>query len=83
MYTYHYGDGTTFGPTSNAGGPYPAGTITHTYTKTGRVSTRIDMTVSGEYKEGDGAWTPIPGTTTITGNTTQLTVRPLQSRLTY
>lgn len=81
QYTYHFGDGSTLGPTSNAGGPYPTGTIRHAYTKTGSVNVRIDMTLGGEFKEGAGAWQAIPGTTTVAGPTTRLDVRPLQSRL--
>lgn len=81
MYTYHYGDGTSFGPTKDPGGTYPQGKVTHTYTKKAVVSTRIDVTLTGEYQIGGGAWQAIPGATTVTGTPEQLTVAVLQSRL--
>ena len=82
-YTYYFGDGSSTGPTSNRGGPYPHGTITHTYTKTGKVTVRVDMTLSGEFRQGNGAWQPIAGTTTVRGTDMQLDVRALQSRLVH
>ena len=80
-YTYHFGDGTTLGPTSDPGGPYPSGNVRHTYRRAGSVSARIDTTFGGQYRDGSGAWQPIPGTTTVPGTPVQLTVRALQSRL--
>ena len=80
-YTYHYGDTTTHGPTTDAGGPYPTGTVTHTYPTKGTVTTRIDTTLSGQYQENNGPWHTIPGATTITGQPQQLTIATLQSRL--
>lgn len=80
-YTYHFGDGSTLGPTTDAGGVYPSGKITHTYDKKGVVTTRIDVTLTGEYQIGGGAWETIPGSTTVTGTPQQLNVAVLQSRL--
>lgn len=80
-YTYHFGDGATQGPTSDTGGPYPTGAITHTYPEKRSVTTRIDVTLSGQYQENGGAWQTIPGSTTVTGESQQLTVAILQSRL--
>lgn len=82
QYTYHFGDGTSFGPTPNRGGPYPTGTVRHTYQRKGTVTVRIDVTLSGEFSIDGGAWQPIPGTTTVQGTPSTLQVRPLQSRLT-
>ena len=80
-YTYHYGDTATYGPTTDAGGPYPTGNVTHTYPTKGTVTTRIDTTLSGQYQENNGPWHTIPGATTITGQPQQLTIATLQSRL--
>ena len=80
-YTYHFGDGTSLGPTADAGGPYPSGKITHTYPRKGTVSTRIDITIAGQFQENGGAWQDIPGSTTVSGTPQQLTVAILQSRL--
>lgn len=80
-YTYHYGDTATHGPTTDAGGPYPTGTVTHTYPTKGTVTTRIDTTLSGQYQENNGPWRTIPGATTITGQPQRLTIATLQSRL--
>ena len=81
LYTYHYGDGTNHGPTPDAGGIYPSGGVTHTYVRKGVVNTRIDVTLTGEFRIGGGAWQPIPGSTTVAGTPEQLTVAILQSRL--
>lgn len=81
LYTYHYGDGTSHGPTTDAGGTYPSGKITHTYGRKAVVTTRIDVTLTGEFRIGGGAWQPIPGSTTVRGTPEQLTVAVLQSRL--
>lgn len=81
LYTYHYGDGTSHGPTPDAGGVYPSGAVTHTYARKGVVNTRIDVTLTGEFRIGGGAWQPIPGSTTVAGTPEQLTVAILQSRL--
>ena len=80
-YTYHYGDTATYGPTTDAGGPYPTGNVTHTYPTKGTVTTRIDTTLSGQYQENNGPWRTIPGATTITGQPQRLTIATLQSRL--
>lgn len=81
LYTYHYGDGTSHGPTPDAGGVYPSGAVTHTYARKGVVNTRIDVTLTGEFRIGGGVWQPIPGSTTVAGTPEQLTVAILQSRL--
>lgn len=81
LYTYHYGDGTSHGPTPDPGGVYPSGAVTHTYARKGVVNTRIDVTLTGEFRIGGGAWQPIPGSTTVAGTPEQLTVAILQSRL--
>lgn len=83
MYTYVFGDGSTYGPTSDTGGPYPTGGVRHTYTKKGDVVTRVDVTLVGQYQADGGAWQTIPGSTTVTGTPQPLTVAILQSRLVH
>lgn len=81
QYTYDFGDGTSQGPTPDAGGPYPNGHITHTYEKSATVTVRIDVTLTGEFQVAGGAWEPIPGSTTVRGVPQQLQVEIMQSRL--
>lgn len=81
-YTYYFGDGSKAGPTTDVGGPYPTGNIKHTYTKKGSVTTRIDATYYGQFRiDGQGDWTTIPSSATVTGPTQTLQVRIMQSRL--
>ncbi|MEO6143595.1 MAG: hypothetical protein ABIP19_06400, partial [Dermatophilaceae bacterium] len=80
-YSYVFGDGTTFGPTDSAGGPYPEGDITHAYAKAGTYSSHIDITFGGEFSVAGGAWAPIPDTVTVAGPVQTVTVRTARARL--
>jgi len=80
-YTYDFGDGTTTGPTSSPGGPYPDGDITHTYPSPGTYNTHIDITFGGEFAINAGPWLPIPDTVTIAGPIQPLTVKTARARL--
>jgi hypothetical protein len=80
-FTYVFGDGTTFGPTTSAGGRYPDGDITRTYAKAGSYSTHVDITYGGEFSVNGGAWTRIPDTVAVPGAPQTLTVRTAKSRL--
>ena len=80
-YSYVFGDGTTQGPTTSAGGPYPSGDVTHTYPKAGIYSTHVDITFGGEFSISGGAWVPIPDTVTVAGPVQLLTVKTAHSRL--
>ena len=80
-YSYVFGDGTTLGPTSSPGGPYPDGDITHAYAKAGTYNTHIDITFGGEFSVAGGAWVPIPDTVTVAGPVQPVTVRTAQARL--
>jgi len=73
-FTYVFGDGTSFGPTRSEGGVWPTGDITHAYADPGTFATRVDTTFTGDYRVGDGPWTPIPDTVTVTGPVTTVTV---------
>jgi len=59
-YSYVFGYGTTLGPTTAAGGPFPSSDITHTYPTAGIYNTQIDITFGGEFSIGGGAWVPSP-----------------------
>ncbi len=80
-FTYVFGDGTTFGPTTSTGGRYPDGDITRTYAKAGSYSTHVDITYGGEFSVNGGAWTRIPDTVAVPGTPQTLTVRTAKSRL--
>lgn len=66
-YLWHYGDGTSAN-TAEAGAPYPATDITHSYTDAHTtVLTSVDVAYAGRFRVGNGAWQTIPGAVTITG----------------
>lgn len=79
--TYHFGDGATAGPTTDLGGPHPAGGIVHEYETKGRYAVRADITYGGQFRVNGGDWADIPGTATITGSETTLTVMESRARL--
>ena len=80
-YTYTFGDHTTLGPTNNPGGPYPTGTIRHTYNQPGTYPVRIDTEYTGQFRVNGGQWIDIPDTVTIRGTTSQLNVVEAVTRL--
>ncbi len=80
-YTYHFGDGTTLGPTEDPGGPYPEGAIRHTYQQPGTYPARVDTVYSGQFRVNGGQWIDIPDTVTIQGTTSQLQVLEAVTRL--
>lgn len=79
--TYHFGDGATAGPTKDLGGPYPNGAITHAYERKGTFDARVDITYGGQFRVNGGQWSDIPGSTTITGSSTPVTVMESRARL--
>ena len=80
-YSYVFGDNTTSGPTTSAGGPYPGGDITHTYPTAGIYNTHVDITFGGEFRISGGDWVPIPDTVTVAGSIQPLTVKTAHARL--
>ncbi|BDZ59985.1 hypothetical protein GCM10025872_36420 [Barrientosiimonas endolithica] len=76
-----FGDGTSSGPTSSFGGPYPTGDITHKYDKAGTVTVSASTVYGGEFSVNGGAYVPIPGTATIAGPSQQLTIVTAKNRL--
>lgn len=79
--TYVYGDGTTSGPTTSLGGPYPEGDITKSYPQAGDFTVRADATYTGEFRVNGGEWIDIPGDVTIQGTPETLTVKTAKARL--
>lgn len=80
-FTYVFGDGQTFGPTTEAGGVYPKGTITHQYLKAGTYTSRVDTTFGADFRVNGGDWTPIPDTVTVPGPGTAIEVHTAENRL--
>lgn len=65
-YTFHFGDGDSLA-SSSPGRPHPNLDVTHTYASVDDVAVSLDTTYSGEYRIGDGDWTPIDVTLTVAG----------------
>ncbi|QDO88436.1 hypothetical protein FNH13_08855 [Ornithinimicrobium ciconiae] len=79
--TYHFGDGTSAGPTTSLGGPHPNGDITHEYANAATVDPHITVVYGGEVSVDGGAWSTIPGTATIDGPLNPLEVLTSRNRL--
>ena len=79
--TYVYGDGTSSGPTTSLGGPYPEGDITKAYPRSGNFTVRADATYTGEFRVNGGEWIDIPGDVTIRGTPETLQVKTAKARL--
>lgn len=79
-YTVQWGDGTTSGPYSTTGGPYPSGTITHTYDNTGTVT--ITVTEQWHATWRIGAFHGTLGGLHTTGDIPGFVVRQLQAVIT-
>lgn len=80
-FTYHFGDGASFGPTLSAGGVYPDGDIRHAYTMTGTKTPTVTVRYTGEFRIGTGVWAPIPGAVNVTGPAGSITVREARAVL--
>ncbi len=78
---YRFGDGTSEGPTTDVGGVYPTGRITHVYPKAGVYQTHLDVTWSADFRVDGGEWAPIPETVSVTGPTTTVTVKTARAVL--
>jgi hypothetical protein len=79
--TYVYGDGTSSGPTTSLGGPYPEGDITKAYPRAGDFTVRADATYTGQFRVNGGEWIDIPGDVTIQGTPETLQVKTAKARL--
>lgn len=78
---YHFGDGTSFGPTSSMGGPYPTGDVVKTYTRSGTFQVYAEAVYTGQFRVAGGPWLDIPGTVRILGTAVALQVKTATSRL--
>lgn len=67
-WTWDFGDGSPWVPSSNAGAPYPNQTISHVYTSaTDGVTITLTTLWSGRYQiNGSGDWYPVNGFVTTT-----------------
>ncbi len=79
--TYHFGDGSSEGPTQSLGGPYPEGDITHTYVSKGAVTPSISVTYGGEVSVEGRSWQNIGASVTIDGPAVPLEVLTSRNRL--
>ena len=78
---YVYGDGTTSGPTTSRGGPYPSGDIRKAYDRSGTFPVRADVTYRGQFRVDGGEWIDIPGTVSVQGTPEDLQVKTAHARL--
>ena len=79
--TYTFGDGTSHGPTTSLGGPYPTGDIIKAYTTQGTYNTTATATLTGQVSLNNSEWIDIPGEAHIDGPPTTLTVLTAKNRL--
>jgi len=70
-YTWQFGDGTQL-ETLKPGAPYPRLDVTHQYLEIDTYAPRVDTTYQAEFRVGSGAWQPVDGTATVTGDPVQL-----------
>lgn len=81
-FTYDFGDGGTFGPTTSAGGRYPDGDVVHTYAEPGTFTARVVTTFAAEFSlDGGSTWDEIPTTVDVPGPPTTITVREMKAVL--
>lgn len=65
-YVWHFGDGEE-AETTSAGHSYPHQDIVHKYADLDPVTPSVDTVYGGDYKIGEGEWTPIDATLTVRG----------------
>ena len=78
---YHFGDGSTLGPTDSLGGPYPDGDVVHEYARSGEHDVSAEVEYGGEFRVNGGNWIDIPGTVTVSGAPQTLAVKTARNRL--
>lgn len=79
--TFHFGDGSSLGPTESRGGGYPDGDVKHTYLKRGTVSASVTTVYGGQFAVDGGKFTDLPGSATITGPAQPIQVLEATGRL--
>ena len=82
-YNFSFGDGTPSGATTDPGGPYPTGGITHTFARPlTSAPVKVDARLTGEYRANGGEWQPIDTTADLQNEpVTTLQVREAKARL--
>lgn len=79
--TFHFGDGSSLGPTESRGGGYPDGDVQHTYLRRGSVQVSVTTVYGGQFAVDGGEFTDLPGTATITGPAQPIQVLEAKGRL--
>lgn len=82
-YTFHYGDGASSGPVTDAGGGHPDGAIRHTYTEPIQAAqVRVDAQLTGQFRVNGGEWTDISTVADLQDEpVTTLAVKEAKARL--
>jgi hypothetical protein len=82
-YEFHYGDGTTSGEVTDAGGGYPEGAITHTYDQAQKAAqVTVDSKLTGQFRVNGGDWIDIDTIADLQNEpVTTLQVREAKARL--
>lgn len=81
-YTWHFGGGATARTTDIPGRAYPHLDITHEYLDAHVIEQpSVDVTYTGRYRIGGGAWTDIPDTLTVVGDPVELSIIEATPRL--
>ena len=80
--SYHWdlGDGNTI-TTTNPGKPFPAETVSATYTQEGWYDITLTTTFSGQFSVKGGPWQDIDGTIEVASDPVPLYSKSLESRL--
>lgn len=79
--TFHFGDGSSLGPTTSRGGGYPDGDVRHTYKQRGTEQASVTTVYGGQFAVDGGKFTDLPGSATVTGPTTPIQVLEATGRL--
>jgi len=72
-YTWDFGDGGTFGPTTDPGAPYPDLRTTYTYPASGDYKITLTTAYTGEFSVAGGPWLPVDGQAEVTSPAIPLT----------
>lgn len=80
-YAWRFGDGGSR-TTTSAGAPYPNLLVTHRYRRKGAVRASLSTVYVAEYRLGQQAWRPVPGSASIASPAQRLEVVTATPRLT-
>lgn len=79
-YRWDFGDGTRV-TTSDAGAPYPALQVTHTYPAPGRFAVSVATGYTGRFSVQGGPWVPVEGMVWVEGDPVTRDVVQAEARL--